>query len=96
MTGERKAGAMDSGATIGIDEVREVLVTTLGIEDRADEITPRTPLLGSLPELDSMAVLELVLALEERFGVVIDGQAVTAEAFATLETLTDCVAAHAT
>ena len=37
---------------------------TLGLEDRADTIDAATPLIGSLPELDSLAVMELVLALD--------------------------------
>ena len=64
--------------------VKAVLVSVLGIEDRAATINAGTPLLGSLPELDSMAVLELVAALEQEFGVAIDDDDVTAEAFDTL------------
>jgi acyl carrier protein len=69
------------------DDVKAVLVSVLGIEDRAATIDTGTPLLGSLPELDSMAVLELVAALEERFGVTIDDDDVTAEVFETLGSL---------
>lgn len=77
-----------------MDEVKAVLVELLELEDRADAIDASTPLLGELPELDSMAVLELVLALEERFGIAVDGEDVTADAFATLESLTAFVAHH--
>ena len=69
-------------------EVKDVLVKTLGVEDRADSIDASTPLLGSLPELDSMAVLELVAALEQRFGITVDDDDVTAEIFETLAALT--------
>jgi len=69
-------------------DVKAVLVSVLGIEDRAATIDAGTPLLGNLPELDSMAVLELVAALEQRFGVTIDDDEVTAEAFDTLGSLT--------
>ena len=68
-------------------DVKAVLVSVLGIEDRAATIDAGTPLLGNLPELDSMAVLELVAALEQRFGVTIDDDDVTAEAFDTLGAL---------
>lgn len=68
-------------------DVKAVLVSVLGIEDRAATIEASTPLLGSLPELDSMAVLELIAALEQRFGVTIDDDEVTAEVFDTLATL---------
>lgn len=70
-----------------IDDVKAVLVSVLAIEDRAATISAGTQLLGNLPELDSMAVLELIAALEERFGVSIDDDEVTAEVFDTLGTL---------
>jgi acyl carrier protein len=73
------------------DDVKAVLVSVLGIEDRAATINADTPLLGSLPELDSMAVLELVAALEQQFGVTIDDDDVTAEVFETLGTLSELV-----
>lgn len=73
--------------TIDIDAVKAVVVETLGVEDRADALSADTPLLGSLPELDSMAVLELVLELEERFGITIEGEDVTADVFETLGSL---------
>lgn len=76
------------GATQVEHEVKDVLVKTLGVEDRADSIDASTPLLGGLPELDSMAVLELVAALEQRFGITIDDDDVTAEIFETLGALT--------
>lgn len=70
-----------------IDDVKNVLVTVLGIQDRADTIDAGTQLLGNLPELDSMAVLELIAGLEERFGISVDDDEVTAEVFDTLGTL---------
>jgi acyl carrier protein len=70
-----------------VDDVKAVLVETLGLKDRAETLDATTQLLGSLPELDSMAVTELILALEERFGITIDGEDVTADAFDTLASL---------
>ena len=78
---------MDTKATIDIDAVKAVVVETLGVEDRADALDASTPLLGSMPELDSMAVLELVLELEQRFGITIEGEDVTADVFETLGSL---------
>jgi acyl carrier protein len=79
---------MNVSTTVNTQDVKEVLVDTLGLEHQADRIDATTPLFGSLPELDSMAVLELVLALEERFGIAIDGEDVTADVFESLGTLT--------
>jgi GT2 family glycosyltransferase/acyl carrier protein len=69
------------------NEVREILTKTLGIEDRVDSLTSATPLLDSVPEFDSMAVLKVILAIEEHFGLTIEGDEVTGELFETLGTL---------
>jgi acyl carrier protein len=80
---------MDLSTAVSLEDVKAVVVETLGVDPQAAEtLDAGTPLLGSLPELDSMAVLELVLALEDRFGISIDGEDVTAEMFETLGTLT--------
>jgi acyl carrier protein len=78
---------MDTTSTDTLDAVRSVVIEILGVEDRAESITAATPLLGSLPELDSMAVLEVVAALEARFGITVDDEEVTAEVFETLASL---------
>jgi acyl carrier protein len=63
-------------------------------QNRADALDATTPLFGSLPELDSMAVLELVVELEQRFGITVEDEDVTADAFETLESLADFVDAR--
>jgi acyl carrier protein len=75
-----------------VDGVRDVIVTTLGLEDQADRIGPDTILLGELPELDSLAIVELVVVLEERFGITVEDDDVTGEAFASVGTLAELVA----
>jgi acyl carrier protein len=82
---------MDVHTTIDVDAVKAVVVETLGVEDRADTLDADTPLLGSLPELDSMAVLELVLELEQAFGITIEGEDVTADVFESLGSLASFV-----
>ncbi len=83
---------MGLNGTLAIAEVKAVVVETLEIEDRADSIDENTPLLGAVPELDSLAVLELIVELERRFDIVVEGDDVTADAFATLASLADFVA----
>jgi acyl carrier protein len=82
-----KDASMDLNTAIDIDAVKAVVVETLGVEDRAHALDATTPLLGYLPELDSMAVLELVLELEQRFGITIEGEDVTADVFENLASL---------
>lgn len=71
--------------------VRAAVVETLGIEDRAETIDATTPL-STVPELDSLAVLELVVELEQRFGIVVEDDDITAEVFETVASLTSFVA----
>src|SRR5688500_15362609 len=66
---------------------QSVLVTTLGIEDRAASIEAPTPLFGGLPELDSLAVLELATAIEDEFHITIDDEEFSGDIFETLGSL---------
>ncbi|MGX7678044.1 acyl carrier protein [Jatrophihabitans sp. DSM 45814] len=75
-------------------QVKDVIVEILGIEDRADDFEPSTPLLGSVAELDSMAVIELVVALEHRFGIEVDDSEMTGDLFETFGSLADFVVSH--
>ncbi|MFT4165238.1 MAG: phosphopantetheine-binding protein [Microlunatus sp.] len=74
-----------------LDEVKAVLVSSLGIEDRADSINAATTLFGGIPELDSLAVLELVTAIEEKFDITIEDDEFGGEIFETLGSLTEFV-----
>ena len=77
-----------------LDRVKAVLVKILGIQDRAAEIDASTPLFGSMPELDSLAVVELAASLEEEFGFEIDDEDFTGDVFESLGTLVDFVEEH--
>jgi acyl carrier protein len=77
--------------TATIDEVKDILVQTLGLAQGADTLSASTPLFGSLPELDSLGVVELAAALEEHFKFEIDGDELTADIFETVGTLTEFV-----
>lgn len=77
-----------------LDEVKSLVAETLGIMDRLDSMDASTGLLGKLPELDSMAVVQLVIAIEERFGLEIDDTDITTDMFETLGTLAAYVDAN--
>jgi acyl carrier protein len=79
-------------AELIVTGVRDVLVRVLEIEDRASEIDANTRLLGELPELDSLAVVELAQALEDAFDITIDDDAFTGAIFATVGSLAEFVA----
>lgn len=74
-----------------LDRVKAVLVKILGIQDRVAEIDASTPLFGSMPELDSLAVVELAASLEEEFGFEIDDEDFTGDVFETVGSLVEFV-----
>lgn len=63
----------------------EVLADVLG--GTADDYPPATELFGVLPELDSLALVELITVIEERFDLELDEDAITAEVFGRVDTL---------
>lgn len=79
--------SVDAPTEAPVSDVVDVLVRVLGIEDRRSSIDASTGLLGELPELDSLAVVELAVSLEERFGIVIDDEEFTGDVFDTVGTL---------
>lgn len=69
----------------------QVLDESLSLGGRAGTFTRATPLLGALPELDSMAVVRLIMLLEERLGLVVQDDEIDGSIFATLGSLTDYI-----
>jgi acyl carrier protein len=55
-------------------------------------LNQETPLLGSLPELDSMAVANLIVGLEQHFGFEVQDDEISARHFATVGSLASFVA----
>ncbi len=72
-------------------EVRNLLDEVLGLGGRAASFTAGTHLLGAIPELDSMAVVALITACEERFGIVVDDDEIDSTTFTTVGTLSDFI-----
>lgn len=77
---------MDSKA-----EVIAVVDEVLSLKGRARDFARDTPLLGAIPELDSMAVVALITMLEERFGFTVEDDEIDGSVFATLGSLLDFV-----
>lgn len=79
----------DDGA---LARTRALLTDVLQLGARGAAMTAATPLLGALPELDSIAVAHVLTALEERFDILIDDDDVNADTFETLGSLAAFVA----
>lgn len=71
-----------------LEEVKNILADVLSLGAAKDSLTEQSALLGSIPEFDSMAVVNLITALEEHFGIVVDDDEISASTFETLGTLT--------
>lgn len=74
-----------------LEQVKQVLADSLQLGPRAQSMVSDTALLGSLPELDSIAVVNVVTALQEHFGIDIADDEISGDSFATLGALTDLV-----
>jgi acyl carrier protein len=74
-------------------EVLRSLDEALGLNGRSRGFGADTALFGSLPELDSMAVVDLITSLEDRLGVAFEDDEITAQTFATVGSLTGLVRA---
>ncbi len=72
-------------------EVLSILDEVLSLKGRAASFSLDTPLLGALPELDSMAVVALITTMEERFGFMVDDDEIDGASFASVATLVDFV-----
>jgi acyl carrier protein len=68
-------------------EVKSILDDVLSLGGRADQFDLNTALLGAIPELDSMAVVSLITAIEERFGIAIADDEIDGSVFETVGSL---------
>ncbi len=68
-----------------------LLDRSLHLNGRGLQFDATTRLLGALPELDSVAVLQLLSALEQQFAIRIADDEVSAELFATVGSLCDFI-----
>ena len=74
-----------------VDEIRDLIRDALQLGDRADSLSAETPLLGNLPELDSMAVVTVITAIEDRYGFFVEDDEISADTFETLGSLAQFV-----
>jgi len=68
-------------------QLLSILDETLNLEGRAKSFTEETQLLGSLPELDSMGVVALLTAFEDRLGFSVDDDEIDGQVFQTVGSL---------
>lgn len=72
-------------------KVLELLDDVLALSGRGLHFDAATPLLGSVPELDSMAVLAVIQEVEIRFGIEVPDDEVDGSSFETVGTVVEFV-----
>ncbi len=68
--------------------VLRILDDVLSLKGAGATMNAQSQLLGAIPELDSMAVLSVITALEERFGFTVDDDEIDGSTFETVGSLT--------
>jgi acyl carrier protein len=70
-----------------LQEVINILADVLSLGERRNSLSADSDLLGSIPELDSMAVVNVTTALEDHFGITVDDDEISAQTFETVGSL---------
>ena len=71
--------------------VKELIVRRLKLEIDPDSIQDDAPLFGEGLGLDSIDALELVLGLEQEFGIKVEDEEVGVKAFSSVNALVDFI-----
>ncbi len=78
--------------TVLVEELKSLIIQSLKLEDMGPaDIDAAAPLFGGGLGLDSIDALELVVALEKKYGIRIPDEDVGKEAFASVDALADYV-----
>lgn len=82
-----------SSVTVTSREVKEMIIEALQLDGLTPEqMGDESPLFGGSLGLDSIDALELVVALETRYGIKVDSEEIGHEAFASVTALTQFIA----
>ena len=72
---------------VELDRLVALLRETLQIGDKADTLTEQSRLFGALPEFDSVAIISVVMAIEQEYGIKIPDRELSADVFETVGSL---------
>jgi acyl carrier protein len=70
-----------------LEHLKSIVESAIGGRAMPTEWVYSTPLLGSIGELDSMALLAILTQIEEDFGVKVDDSEISAEIFESVGSL---------
>jgi len=71
--------------------VLRIVDESLGLNGRSSTFSMSTALLGSIPEMDSMSVIQLITELENQLGLNVNDDDLNSETFATVGSLVEFV-----
>ena len=74
-----------------LEQVKDILTDVLSLDEGRSALREDSILLGSIPELDSMTVVNVIAALEEYFSITIDDDEISAKNFETVGSLTQFI-----
>jgi len=74
-----------------LSDVSSVLVNVLQLQGESASLDESSALLGAIPEFDSMAVVSILTALEEKYDFFVDDDEIDADIFETVGTLVEFV-----
>ena len=78
-----------------IPKVKQMIIDSLRIDGMSpDEIETDAPLFGEGLGLDSIDALQLVVAMEKEFGVVVPDAATGSTVFASVRSMAEYIAEH--
>lgn len=86
------AGISTTGVSMKLEEEIIVIVRdVLMLGERTADFDSSTRLVGAIPEFDSMAVVGLITAIEDEYGIIFEDDEITEEVFETIGGLVSLV-----
>mgnify|MGYP001315617641 FL=1 len=82
---KRTSFGIDMDDTLKI--IKNLFRTCLNMDEKADNLDINSPILGAIPEFDSITVVSLIIAIEERFQIKISDEEINDDIFETIESL---------
>lgn len=73
------------------EHAREILRSNLQLGARADQLTRATPLMGAMPEFNSLSVVGLITSIEEELGCAIADDEISGDIFETVGAFSDFI-----
>lgn len=70
-----------------LDNIKRILEESFNLQNDSFIFAIDTPLLGGIPEMDSMSIVNIIAAIEENFDIEIADDDISAEVFESVGTL---------